>query len=371
LLVAATGGGTWSGVGIVNATTGEFDPSVAGAGSHTVTYTIVNGGCTTMDTEIFDVNAVATAVMSGDATVCTGQNTTLTVTLTGVGPWDIQYSDGGAPIAINGIATSPHTFNVLPVISTTYSLVLVTDTQCGAGTVGGSATVTVSPIAGNPATFGSETWIGYVYDDSGSPAPPASNIDFNNSKYRGFFSDAEIPAFSAFSSYNTTTDVFNLNLSNTIPVAGPNICGSYLNDYSIRFRMTKTFAAGIYTFTVGADDGVRLTVDGVSVLPVAAFNTHAFTTYNSSPICLTAGTHNLVIEYFDRGGFSRIDFNYSAAPPPTVASPVSVCINSPTPTLTASSAGAIDYNWYTDAALTNPPIFTGANYTPAEIGRAH
>ncbi|MGB4971360.1 MAG: gliding motility-associated C-terminal domain-containing protein, partial [Cyclobacteriaceae bacterium] len=94
-------------------------------------------------------------------------------------------------------------------------------------------------------------------------------------------------------------------------------------------------------------------------------STHAFTTYNSAPLCLTAGAHNLVIEYFDRAGFSRVDFNYSSILAPTVATPISLCINSATPTLSASSAGAIDYKWYTDVALTNPPIFTGANYTPA------
>ncbi len=370
ILAAASPGGTWSGTGITNAGTGEFSPSVAGAGSHLITYTVVNGGCTTVDTETFVVNTIATATLSGGANVCVGQSATLTVTLSGVAPWDIQYSDGGAPVTITGILTSPHTFSVSPVISSTYTLVSVVDAQCGAGTISGSANVNVSPIAGNPATFGSETWLAYVYDDSGSPAPPVTNIDYTNTKYRGFLNETEIGSISAFSSYNTTTDAFNLNLSNTIPVAGPNICGSYLNDYSIRFRMTKTFTAGVYTFSVGADDGVRMFIDGganILTIPAApaSFSVHAFTTYTSAPQCLTAGTHNLVIEYFDRGGFSRIDFNYSAAPAPAVTTPVSVCVNSPTPTLTASSVGAIDYKWYTDAALTNPPIFTGANYTPA------
>jgi gliding motility-associated-like protein len=294
-----------------------------------------------------------------------GQNAAITVNFVGTGPtWDFTYTDGFTNFN-RTTGSNPHTEIVNPILSTTYSLVSVTDATCGAGTVSGSATVTVSPIAGNPATFGSETWLAYVYDDSGSPAPPAANINFNNTKYRGFLDDTEMASISGFSSYDVATDAFNLNLSNTVPVAGSNICGAYLNDYSIRLRMTKTFAAGIYTFTLGADDGVRLLVDGVSVLPAGAFNTHAFTTYNSTPVCLTAGTHNLVIEYFDRGGFSRLDFNYSSSPAPTVVSPVSLCVNSAAPTLSASSAGAIDYKWYTDAALTNPPIFTGANYTPA------
>lgn len=38
-LTASTPGGTWSGPGITNASTGTFNPSVAGAGSHTIIYT--------------------------------------------------------------------------------------------------------------------------------------------------------------------------------------------------------------------------------------------------------------------------------------------------------------------------------------------
>lgn len=244
-------------------------------------------------------------------------------------------------------------------------MVSVVGATCGAGSVSGSATVSVTPIGGNPSTSGSETWLGYAYDDSGNPAPPVSNIDFNNAKYRGFITDTDIAGISAFSSYNTVTDAFDLNLSNVVPLASPTICGTYLDDFSLRLRMTKTFAAGIYTFTVGADDGVRLWIDGVNILPVAAFNVHPFTVFTSTPQCLTAGTHDLVLEYFDRGGFSRLTFDFAAAPAPLVGSPVSVCVNTATPTLTASSAGAIDFNWYTDASLTNPPVFIGANYTPA------
>ncbi|MEQ9610549.1 MAG: PA14 domain-containing protein, partial [Gammaproteobacteria bacterium] len=357
----------------------DVAPTALPAGMITIFNVPVNGG--TYNGTLYVINSGTTcesigdaisvtvqqdiATLSGDATVCGGTASTLTVNFTGPGPtWNFTYTDGSSNFNLVA-GTNPFTFNVTPIISTTYTLVSVTGATCGAGLVNGSATITLSPIAGNPATFGNETWLGYVYDDSGSPAPPATNIDYNNTKYRGFINETEIASASAFSSYNTSTDAFNLNMTNSIPISGTNVCGSYLNDYSIRFRMTKTFAAGIYTFTLGSDDGVRLLVDGVSVLPAGAFATHAFTNYTSPPQCLTAGTHNLVIEYFERGGFSRIDFNYTSAPPPSVSTPVSVCVNSPAPTLTASSPGAIDFNWYTDAALTGPPIFSGANYVPA------
>jgi len=42
-LIGGTSGGTWSGTGITNSTTGTFDPSVAGPGNHTIHYTLPCG----------------------------------------------------------------------------------------------------------------------------------------------------------------------------------------------------------------------------------------------------------------------------------------------------------------------------------------
>lgn len=50
-LNAATGGGIWSGQGIVNASAGEFSPAVAGGGTHPIVYNVTDGnGCSASDT---------------------------------------------------------------------------------------------------------------------------------------------------------------------------------------------------------------------------------------------------------------------------------------------------------------------------------
>jgi gliding motility-associated-like protein len=54
--------------------------------------------------------------------------------------------------------------------------------------------------------------------------------------------------------------------------------------------------------------------------------------------------------------------NFTASP--TSTSPVTACVNTATPTLTATATGATSLEWYTDATLTNL-VFTGASYTPA------
>ncbi|CAN5246257.1 hypothetical protein BH23BAC1_BH23BAC1_13340 [soil metagenome] len=69
-LTAATGGGTWSGTGIVDGTTGTFDPAIAGAGSHIITYEITINGCTSTDTETIVVNVLPDATISPAGPVC-------------------------------------------------------------------------------------------------------------------------------------------------------------------------------------------------------------------------------------------------------------------------------------------------------------
>ncbi|MBX7241942.1 MAG: T9SS type A sorting domain-containing protein [Bacteroidia bacterium] len=51
-LVANTSGGTWSGTGITNPSSGTFDPVVAGQGSHIITYTLPCGAFDTISIQV-------------------------------------------------------------------------------------------------------------------------------------------------------------------------------------------------------------------------------------------------------------------------------------------------------------------------------
>lgn len=62
-LVASLPGGTWSGTGIVNPASGQFAPTVAGAGSHTITYT-VNAPCSLPATTTIVVNPLPVVNLS-------------------------------------------------------------------------------------------------------------------------------------------------------------------------------------------------------------------------------------------------------------------------------------------------------------------
>ena len=86
------------------------------------------------------------ASLSGTTTTLTaGQVTTLTASLTGVAPFSLTVNaSSGSPLSFTGIAASPFSFTVAPVVSTTYTLGRVA-IGCGSGTVSGTAIVTVNP----------------------------------------------------------------------------------------------------------------------------------------------------------------------------------------------------------------------------------
>lgn len=113
--------------------------SSASAGSITVFVTETISGCASIATPVtVTVNALPTASISGDVTICNGQNTNLTFTFTGTGPWNYEYSDGVTTFSSSS-ATSPAIVSVSPTTATTYTLVSVEDVNC-------TGTVSATPV---------------------------------------------------------------------------------------------------------------------------------------------------------------------------------------------------------------------------------
>jgi large repetitive protein len=323
------------------------------------------GSCAgTFDEVIVTVDPAAT-VEAGDAqTVCFGSDVTLDATLGGsaatmtwVSSGDGVFDDATDPNAV-------YTPSANDLANGSVTLTATTDNPAGpCPAAQDNVVITFIAIPGDQTTAGNDTWIGYVYDDAGDTGTIPEKIDFDNAKYRGFISETDIATMSPASSYDGGTDAFDLNLDISDAIHGPNVCGPYINNFSIRYKISKTLNAGIYRFTVGGDDGVRLLIDGVNVLPPEAFDLHGYTTYTSEPRCLTAGVHELEIHYFDNTAQSRLTFTYEEVPALSTNSPVAACVDSPAPTLTVSSPDPdiIGYNWYKGGVLT----FAGASYTPS------
>jgi glucose/arabinose dehydrogenase/PKD repeat protein len=93
------------------------------------------------------------------------------------------------------------------------------------------------------------------------------------------------------------------------------------NDFSARWTKTLTLdQAGAYKFTVTADDGVRLIVDGQTVLD--QWNFSAKKTYTVSRQ-LDAGPHRVVIEYFEAYGdaVAKMSYEPTTDPAPPLSPP--------------------------------------------------
>ena len=81
--------------------------------------------------------------------------------------------------------------------------------------------------------------------------------------------------------------------------------------FSGRWTKTVNFAAGTYAFTIGADDGIRMSIDGTSVYSRwvnKAFSTETIT------IPLTAGDHVIEVEYYENSGGAAIQVDWAEIP---------------------------------------------------------
>ena len=75
--------------------------------------------------------------------------------------------------------------------------------------------------------------------------------------------------------------------------------------------MKATTAAEKYNITISGDDGVRLYIDGVLV-PVSPTNSWSDHNYNSyaAQYTFAAGSHDFVLEYYEKAGSARVSFSY-------------------------------------------------------------
>lgn len=289
-------------------------------------------------TQAVTVNQISTAPTSitGGTTLCLGSSATLTATGGTLATGSAYQWGTGTTVGSNIISGQTGvSITVTPSSTTTYWVRRVDTTPCANTTAGISTSVTVNIPTGDQTTYGSDSWIGYVYSDIDGANPPTNVFTAN---YRG---------------YLTQPVTFDQDLTTTA-LSGTNICGTYADKFSIRYKMTKNFTAGYYTFTVGGDDGYRLSIDGGTTFLINNFLDHAYTTSTSATIYLSGNT-NLVLEYYEQGGYSRVSFNYTACTnfstaPTGVSGSTSLCYTAGGTTLTATGGFAnpsTTYQWGT------------------------
>lgn len=137
---------------------------------------------------------------------------------------------------------------------------------------------------GNPATYGTgNSWIGYMYQGK----------SFNT--YKGYVTEGNSSA------------AFDESFGGAQVNFATNGCPVYTDTFSVRYRLTKTFAAANYTITVGGDDGYRLSLDGGATWVINSWSDHSYGTTAYS--IYLSGSYNLVLEYYESYGDNRISFS--------------------------------------------------------------
>ena len=88
------------------------------------------------------------------------------------------------------------------------------------------------------------------------------------------------------------------------------LCGLDVDNFSARWTRSAVFGEGVFQFTVTADDGFRVFIDGQ--LRLDRWREQMAT--ETFDVWLTAGNHRIVVEYFERWGSAAMKFGWQRHP---------------------------------------------------------
>src|SRR5688500_13289376 len=146
---------------------------------------------------------------------------------------------------------------------------------------------------GDQVTYGTNNkWIGYVYQ----------GVTFN--QYIGYVHEGI-----------GSNPNFDQNFGGGQVNYNTNGCDVYTDTFSVRYKLTKTFANGYYDITVGGDDGYRLSIDGGNTWIINRWVDQSYT--GTTTTVQLNGTYNLVLEFYERFGQNRISFSVGAGCDPS------------------------------------------------------
>ena len=135
------------------------------------------------------------------------------------------------------------------------------------------------------------------------------------------------------------------------------------DNFSVRWTKNQTFLAGTYKFSVTGDDGVRLIIDGNTVID--KWIDQASTTYTTN-VNLTAGSHVVVMEFYDNTEDAIAMLSWSSVgSTPTLAptvTPTATPFATPTPTPTgAQSQNGLQGQYFNSMDLSGTAVLTRAD----------
>lgn len=161
---------SWSFPGGIPATSNLQNPLVTypTGGTYTVTLTVTNGPFTqTITSTNYVTITQPTASITGVSTIIAGGFGSVSVNLVGTPPFAFTITDGTNNYPVSGVSSSPYVQFFNPSVSTNYSLINLSDSQCN-GTTSGLGTINVSPagtLLCDSSTIAFTKYLGTNVDD--------------------------------------------------------------------------------------------------------------------------------------------------------------------------------------------------------------
>lgn len=140
--------------------------------------------------------------------------------------------------------------------------------------------------------------------------------------------------------FETTTPVVNFNWG----FGSPNPAVVVADGFSVRFTRTAFFVGGRWRFTVTADDGARLFINGVKVLDNYTYVGPAAT--QTVDVDLPSGSNTFQLDYVEQIGVASVSLGYGR---------IGAGTGAPLPGL---SSGPWLAEYFNNPSLTGTPVFS-------------
>lgn len=273
-LNAATSGGTWQGNGITNTITGIFSPTVAGIGTHTISYSI-SGSCGDTGTVVVTVNPSPIVTVTSNGDICLGDSITLSATGGGTYLWSNGSTDSTIVISPATIGAFSYSVQVANTNCLTNDSVIVNVLQPPTANAGPDDTICLGQAINIIGTGGTS----YLWNTGDTTnlitVSPTTDSTFMLITYSGICSDTDLvnifvkpyPVANAGADINIYSgDVVTLNATGggsyswspanglsctncASPLASPNETTTYVLTVTDAYGCTDTDTLTIYVET--------------------------------------------------------------------------------------------------------------------------
>ena len=355
-------------------TSSPLTVSITPGTSRTYTLSAMNDNCSTGPTAGFAQVVVIgppSATLSGTQAICTGQTAQLSVSLSGLSPWNLTWTNGTTPVSVFATTQNPYIINVTPSIQTTYGISAVSN-LCGAGTPLGTAQVTVNarPVVtlSGPAFNCSSTPVNLTVTLTGAPNwdlnysdgfTPASVTGITSSPYVITVTPVANNTYRISSANDVNCQATSLGASLNVLLNNPpdaTLSGSQSICGGSSATLTVSLNSGLTPWDFDWSDGTTTTtVTGLFVNSYSiSVSPSSSTTYTLANVSNSCGAGNTNASFAD----------VQVVPPDnaTISGNASVCLGSPANlTVTFSGVDAYDFT-YTNG--TTSTTLTGITGTP-------